>query len=215
MINNPLHAEIVKFANWFCDERIQTFQKDMNICMTPNRHGSHAYVPAVMGCASFIELFAGLFAGCINRSVGIKHILNFTKSFLDSSEFTEECVCLFFAMYRHKVAHLSRPYSVFDSYDVNKKNPLLNYLQRRFTWKITATETKPAIQIISQTGEVPKYRRPSWKTAQYTHICEIHLKRLIMELPKAVSGSSGYLKRLSADPKVRANFKKCMDSFYP
>jgi len=36
-----------------------------------------------------------------------------------------------------------------------------------------------------------------------------------MELPKAVSGSSGYLKRLSADPKVRANFKKCMDSFYP
>ena len=186
----------------------------MSICMTPDHNRSHAYMPAVMGCASFIELFAGLFAGDIDP-VGIRNILNFTNHFLDNSEFTEERVCLFFAMFRHKVAHVSRPYSVFDSHNVRQTNPLRSYPRRRFTWKITATFKKPTIQIISNAGDLKKSRRPSWKTAPYSHICQINLKRMIQKLPEAVSGPHGYLNSLSTDPKLRQNFRRCMDSFYP
>ena len=171
-------------------------------------------MPAVMGCASFIELFAGLFAGDIDP-VGIRNILNFANSFLDNSEFTEERVCLFFAMFRHKVAHVSRPYSVFDSHDVRQNNPLRSCPRRRFTWKITATLRKPAVQIISKAGDLQKSRRLSWKTAPYSHICQINLKRMIQELPEAVLGPNGYLNSLSTDPNFREKFRKCMDSFYP
>lgn len=172
-------------------------------------------MPAVMGCASFIELFAGLYAGNIEKSVEIKNILTFTNIFLDNLEFTEERICLFFAMFRHKVAHVSKPYSVFDSHDVPKNNPLKNYPQRRFTWKITATFGNPAIQIITKTGDIKRTRRPSWKTASYSHVCQINLKRLIRKLPEAISGQHGYLAELSADQNVRNNFVKCMDLFYP
>ncbi len=215
MTNNPSASEIIRFANWFCGERIKTFRKDMSICMTPDENSSHAYMPAVMGCASFIELFAGLFAGQVSDPVGIKKILNFTNKFLDNSEFTEECVCLFFTMFRHKVAHVSRPYSIFDSHDVHQNNPLRNYPRRRFTWKITATFNKPTIQIISKAGNLKKTRHPPWKTASYSDICQINLKRMIKELPKAVLAPLGYLDSLSNNPNLRENFRRCMDSFYP
>jgi hypothetical protein len=216
LASTPSASAIVQFANWFCSERIKTFKKDMSICMTPDKNHSHAYMPAVMECASFIELFAGLFAGKVSDPVIIMNILNFTNNFLDNTEFTEEHICLFFVMFRHKIAHVSRPYSVFDSHDVRPNNPLKNsYPRRRFTWKITATFKKPAIQIIPKAGDINKNRRPPWKTAPYSHICQINLKRMILELPKAVSGPHGYLNSLSADPVLRENFRKCMDSFYP
>ncbi len=69
---NPSKTEIIEFAKWFCNERIETFQKDMRICMTPNENKQHAYMPAIMGCASFIELFSGLFSGNVSDPVGIE-----------------------------------------------------------------------------------------------------------------------------------------------
>lgn len=216
LIRPPSASEIVRFANWFCGERIKTFRKDMSICMTPDENRSHAYMPAVMGCASFIELFAGLFAGQVSDPVGILKILDFTNKFLDNSEFTQERICLLFAMFRHKVAHVSKPYSIFYSHDARPKdNPLKFLPPRRFTWKITATFNKPAIQIIPKLGHINKSRRPSWRTASYSHICQINLKRMIKELPESVSGLHGYLNNLSADPDLQENFRRCMDSFYP
>lgn len=214
MQKTPSDNEIISFAKWFCDDRIKTFRKDMKICMTPNENKSHAYMPAVMGCASFIELLAGLYAGNLNP-VGISNILKFTNQFLDNSEFTEERICLFFAMFRHKVAHVSRPYSIFDSHDVKNSDPLKTYPQRRFTWKVTASFKNPAIQIIPKLGHLKKSRQPPWKGASYSHICQINLKRLIRALPDAVTGHKGYLAHLSTDCTLRKNFTKCMDSFYP
>ena len=212
----PSDNEIIKFADTFCGDRIKTFKKDMDICMTPNKDKSHAYMPAIMGCAGFLELFSGLYAGNVEDPVSIRNILNFTNQFLDNTEYTEECICLFFAMFRHKVAHLSRPYSVFDSHNVRSNHhPLLSYPRRRFTWIITATFEKPAIKIISKSANIKKTRRPSWKQVSFTHICRIHLKRLIRSLQEAVAGTSGYLNCLYCSPEIRENFKNCMDAFFP
>lgn len=215
MATPPSEQDIIIFAEWFCEERTKTFLKDMNICMTPDENKSHAYMPAVMGCASFIELFAGLFSGAINP-VGINNILKFTNRFLDNSEFTDESICLLFAMFRNKIAHVSRPY-IFDSHNgVGQNNPLkVKYPQRRFTWIITATFEKPAIQITPEAGKLNNQRHPSWKDASYSHICRINLKRLVRKLPEAVTGQRGYLVNLSKDPEARDYFRKCMDSFYP
>lgn len=214
-MSNVPEREILEFANWFCLDRVETFRMDMQICMTPDAKGKHAYMPAVMGCASFIELFAGLFRGNVDKAVPIPEIVNFTNKYLDNSEFTEELVCLFFIMFRHKVAHVSRPYSVFDTHGVHGGHKLLlTYDRRRLSWEITATFKKPAIQIVPDRGEVKKSRRPSWKTAQYSHLCQIHLKRMIRELPNAIIGPCGYLNCLFRDYDARENFRKCMDSFY-
>lgn len=183
--------------------------------MTPDENKQHAYMPAIMGCASFIELFSGLFSGNVSDPVGIANIICFTKRFLDKSEFTEERICLFFSMFRHKVAHVSRPYSVFDSHDVHNNNPLKNYPKRRITWYITATYKKPAIEIIAKNGELKKDRRPPWKQAPYSHICQINLKRMIKVFPNAVTGPKGYLNEIMCCQSVRNDFIKCMDSFYP
>jgi hypothetical protein len=207
-------SEILTFAKWFCEDRVETFEKDMRICMTPDEKGRHAYMPSVIGCASFLELFAGLHAGSVDP-VGIKNILSFANKYLDTSEFKEESVCIFFEMFRHKVAHVTRPYSVFDSHAVKPNSPLKNYPQRRLTWRVTASFQKPSIQIIQRSGKIKNSRRPPWKLASYSHICKINLKRMIRELPKAIIGPTGYLDSLAIDSDIRKKFVKCMDSFYP
>lgn len=214
MPSTPSQSEILAFAKWFCEERIETFEKDMRICMTADGQGRHAYMPALMACASFIELFAGLHAGKVS-SVGISNILKFTNRYLDATEFTEERICIFFEMFRHKVAHVTRPYSVFDSHDVSTNNPLRNYPPRRLTWRITTSYQKPSIQIIAKVGNIKRTRRPQWKSAAYSHICKVNLKRMIKQLQGAITGQNGYLNSLSIESDIRRNFVLCMDSFYP
>ncbi len=214
MSSSPSESEILAFAKWFCEERIETFRKDMRICMTADEQGRHAYMPALMGCASFIELFSGLCAGKVS-SVGINNILRFTSRYLDTTEFSEERICIFFEMFRHKVAHVTRPYSVFDSHDVRQNSPLMRYPRRRLTWRITASYQKPSIQIIAKVGNIKRARRPEWKSAAYTHICKVNLKRMIQQLKEAITDQNGYLNSISIESDIRRKFVKCMDSFYP
>lgn len=213
MGSQPSTSEVLSFARWFCNDRLETFSKDMKICMTPDENKRHAYMPAVMACASFIELFSGLHAGKLNQ-VGLKNIVKFSRSYLDTTEFSEERVYLFFEMFRHKVAHVSRPYSVFYTHSVGTKSPLRNYPARTITWRITASFNSPAIEIISKAGSINKSRRPPWKTASYSHLCKINLKRMNRVLINSINGQNGYFESLTKDEELRRKFVKCMDSFY-
>jgi hypothetical protein len=46
---------LLKFAKWFFRNRLETFRKDIDICMTPNSRGQHAYFPALFICIAFTD----------------------------------------------------------------------------------------------------------------------------------------------------------------
>ena len=62
-------GELLSFAREFFDSHVETFQKDIAICRTPNADGRHAYFPALITCIAFAELLSGCYAG---RLSGLK-----------------------------------------------------------------------------------------------------------------------------------------------
>lgn len=201
-------------AEWFCRDRRETFVKDMEICMTPDSTGSHAYMPGLISCATIIELFSGLWHGEAKDPVPLNKIIEFMKQFFDGEEFTEEAVVMFFTMFRHKVAHVSKPYSVFRTHNVRRNNPLLNYPDRRFSWCVKANHSKPAILLEEKRGMVEDGRKPSWKSGDFEWLCTIHLKRLIKQIQESIFGATGYLYELKRSRERQEKFVGCMDEFY-
>ena len=54
--------ELVSFARKFFANRVETFRKDIAICMRPKRR-QHAYFPALIICIAFADLLSALYAG--------------------------------------------------------------------------------------------------------------------------------------------------------
>jgi hypothetical protein len=52
--------ELLAFARKFFDSHVETFQKDIAICRTPDADGRHAYFPALITCIAFAELLKWL-----------------------------------------------------------------------------------------------------------------------------------------------------------
>jgi hypothetical protein len=112
--------ELVAFARKFFANRVETFRKDIAICLTPNERGQHAYFPALIICIAFAELLSGLYAGTL-RDQKLVQLQEYAKEFM-KPEYTSDrrrlellWVCL-----RHKVAHLAYPYAVFDTHSEPK-----------------------------------------------------------------------------------------------
>jgi hypothetical protein len=79
------HEELVTFARKFFASRVETFRKDIAICMRPNARGEHAYFPALSICISFANLLAGLHAGTL-RSYGPRELKQHKKYAKNISE---------------------------------------------------------------------------------------------------------------------------------
>jgi hypothetical protein len=70
------------FAREFFDNRLETFRKDIAICLTSNKRGEHAYFPALMTCIAFAELLGSLYAGRLH-SQGLNKLQKYTKEFME------------------------------------------------------------------------------------------------------------------------------------
>jgi hypothetical protein len=105
--------QLLKFAERFFRNRLETFRKDIDICMTPNSRGEHAYFPALFICIAFADLLSGLHAGKVwPRPEDFKR---YAAKFIRHPEYTPDHVNLLYECLRHKVAHLAYPYAVFDT----------------------------------------------------------------------------------------------------
>jgi hypothetical protein len=109
------NEELVTFARQFFGNRIETFRKDVAICLTPNERGQHAYFPALIICIAFAELLSSLYAGTIadhrlKREELKRHAAKFMKA-----EYNADRLDILYDFLRHKVAHLAYPYAVFDT----------------------------------------------------------------------------------------------------
>jgi hypothetical protein len=58
--------EVVTFAHTFLKQRVTGFTKDIEICLTPNKHDQQAYLPGLMACISFLDLLTGLYVGSLD-----------------------------------------------------------------------------------------------------------------------------------------------------
>jgi len=200
----PTESEIVKYAVWFANERVETFKKDMAICLRPDEQNRHAYMPALIACTGMLELFACLLRGNLEEK-GIDRIVEFANHFMNSTHYSKTVLKILWHVFRHKIAHVSKPYGVqhIAELDSDGKKGLI-------TWEITEYDCEPAIQITKEPGIIPSDRRPGWHSGRYTHRCIIHLPTIARDIQNAISGPEGYIQRVCEDSELQENFRKCM-----
>ena len=201
---------IYAYAKSFVQRRIATYKKDMSICLTRNSQGSHAYIPGLMATISLLELLSGLYAGKV-KGIGLSGILEYSHTFLDSNQYTDDRLAVLYELFRHKIAHLSHPYGVFDSHEVAKSCILLNKPRCWITWQINATDSKPAINIIENAGTL--INDPPWPV-NYSHKCKVSLKRLSIDIPRSANATSGFLGYLKKSSTGMILFNQFMKKFY-
>ncbi|GAH07630.1 unnamed protein product [marine sediment metagenome] len=177
--------ELISFAQRFTKERIEIFRKDISICLKADAKGRHAYMPALMTCISLLELFSGLYAGKL-KYIRLIGILDYSKKFMDSNIYSTDRLSVLYEVFRHKIAHITQPYGVFDTHSVNADHPLQNYPQKFITWKVNATNRHPPIDIVSEKGALTK--SPPWPV-NFSHRCTVSVYRLKVDLPKSMQGN--------------------------
>jgi hypothetical protein len=116
-VNRPFKSdkELVKFARAFFRNHVESFSKDLAICMTRDARGHHAYFPALITCIAFADLMSGLHAGTL-RHQGLKELKRYAGKFM-KAEYTSDPrrLDILYEFLRHKIAHLAHPYAVFDT----------------------------------------------------------------------------------------------------
>ena len=208
--------DLISYANYFVKERIEVFNKDMKICLLADRDKRHAYMPALMACISLLELFAGLYSGQL-KFIRLDGIIKYSEKFLDSNIYTADKLSILYEMFRHKIAHNTQPYGVFNTHSVGNKCRLNQQSKRLITWQVNATNRNPPIDIIPKAGNLINMRlgkrRPPWPVS-YTHKCTISIHRLKVDFSRSATGKSGYLEHLKADSTAQKNFETCMLEFF-
>jgi len=203
--------ELVCFAREFFDNRIETFRKDIAICLTPNARGEHAYFPALIICIAFADLLSGLHAGRLHRH-GLKELKQYAAKFMEPEyasdnrrlEILYECL-------RHKVAHLAYPYAVFDTDRATSKT-FRGQPRRRVTWSVHETEQRPAIAIM----DYPTPRRLVQTRTPWPVSYDCRIEVSVANLAKDIVGSiDRYLQHLQSDRVAREHFAKCMKDYFP
>ncbi len=202
---------LVSYAQRFVKERIEVFRKDLSICLKADANGRHAYMPALINCISLLELLSGLHAGKL-KYVGLSGIIDYTKKFMDANVYSSDRLAVLYEGFRHKIAHVTQPYGVFDTYTVGSNHQLRDKPQRLITWRVNATNRHPPVDIIPENGTLTK--SPPWPVT-YSHRCIVSIYRLKVDIPRSALGAGGYLENVKVDLKAQQNFCKCMLEFFP
>ena len=206
----PDANELVRYAKKFVYNRVEVFRKDISICLKADKKQRHAYMPALITCISLLELFSGLYAGKLS-CIKLDGIIEYSKKFLDTNVYTYDRIAILYEMFRHKIAHLSQPYEVFDNHSVSKSHQLKKAPKRLITWQINATNRYPPIDIYPQNGALTK--QPPWPVV-YDHKCKVSIHRLKVDICKSATGKGGYLYNLKSDGPAQKNFETCMLEFF-
>jgi hypothetical protein len=202
---------LLKFAKWFFRNRLETFRKDIDICMTPNNRGEHAYFPALFICIAFTDLLSGLYAGKLSSK--LEDLRRYAAKFILHSEYTSDHLDLLYECLRHNVAHLAYPYPVFDT--TTSRKEFKGQPKRLVTWAIYASDRRPAIELVKYTSgrELAKDQTP-WRVPYDTRI-KVRVRRFHKDIIKSIRGPHGYLKHLESDAAARENFAKFMKGYFP
>jgi hypothetical protein len=201
--------ELVTFARKFFANRIETFRKDIAICLTPNESGQHAYFPALIICIAFAELLSSLYAGTIaDHKLKGEELKLYAKQFM-KAEYTDNRLDVLYEFLRHKVAHLAYPYAVFDTHT---KTIFRGQPRRRVTWTIHETEQRPAIKITDYSTPKQLVKTPTPWPVWYDCRIEVSVCSLATDIVWSIER---YLRELQSNPKAQQSFAKCMEFYFP
>jgi hypothetical protein len=201
--------ELVTFARKFFANRVETFRKDIAICLTPNEHEQHAYFPALIICIAFADLLSGLYAGTL-RDQKLEELKQYAAKFM-KPEYTPDRLDILYEFLRHKVAHLAYPYAVFDTHtkEIFRSQP-----KRLVTWTIHETEQRPAINIIDYSTPQQLVKTPTPWTVSYDCRIEVSVGSLAIDIVWSIER---YLLHLQSDrgQVARKHFAECMVHYFP
>jgi hypothetical protein len=202
--------DLVDFARRFLRDRVNLLNKDVNICLTANKQGSHAYFPALMTCISFLDLLSGLHAGRL-KGHGLPELVTYVACFMNVARYPELELSVLYEMMRHKIAHLGHPYVVFDSHSSTK---LKRFARMRVTWALYAAARSSPLELLCCPGSrLEKTIRP-WDV-QYDHRLNISIRSIKADAVRSIRGPNGYCANLIADAEAKKRFAACMKEYYP
>jgi len=106
-------GDLQVFAPRFIADRMQGFEKDMRICLTPvpaaHRKGqTHAYFPALAACCGAIECLGALSVGNpvpIKKGLARGAIEEFARRYMTQPDYNREAVRLLWDQFRSGTAH--------------------------------------------------------------------------------------------------------------
>jgi hypothetical protein len=203
--------ELISFAGSFFGDRVGSFRKDVTICLTGNAKRSHAYFPALITCIGFLDLLSGLYAGRLEGH-GLSDLKLYCARFMNAAHYDPLRLEILYLAFRHKLAHLSFPYLVFDT---STKREYSGHKQRRITWTVQATRRKPPIELIDYNS--PQIMKKSLRPWPVSYDCRvvISVRSFQTDIVKSIYGSAGLLSYIKSDATARSRFAKCMKVFYP
>jgi len=196
-----------KFATEFIRGRLDGFEKDMQICLTPvklkTQSGiTHAYFPALSACCGILEYLAALYRGNI-RGVGWQQVAEWAHVFMTQPDYDQETIRILVEAFRHPVAHRGIASGVW----VDRNHGAGK--GRRLTWKVSADAKHPACEIVAEKGQLRK--DPPWQ-CPYTHRVHIHLRGMWIDVRNA---ANLYCEKVTTNQKLQTNFVACMKQLYP
>jgi hypothetical protein len=197
--------DVVRFARIFIRRRVKGFEKDINICLTPNAQGSHAYMPGLMTCFALLDLLSGLYFGKLDRN---NHV-EFTRLFreLMPGRYDEYELKALYVAIRHKLAHFSHPYFVLNT----ALEPRLKERPMLLSWTISEEAANPPLQIVKfRRSRLARVQPVPWKT-RVDHRIEISIRSLADD---AIALARTYTKKLESAPHLWEKFRDCMSEFY-
>lgn len=193
------------FARKFLLGRLEGFEKDMRICLTPlHIEGAsaptHAYFPALAACCGTLEYLAAFLRGRIN-GLGWRDVSNWAERFLPQPDYAQDTIRILIEAFRNAVAHRGIASGVWVD-----RSPGAN---RRLTWRLTAASTRPSIAIATEAGAL--VLDSPWE-CPYTHRVHIHLKAMSVDIRE---GLKQHANAFATDERLVQHFSQCMQQLYP
>jgi hypothetical protein len=202
--------DLTQFAARFFRDRVQSFRKDLDICLTANAGGHHAYFPALMICIGFLDFLSGLNSGKLDGH-GLPELKAYIhKFFLRKSDYVHADIL--YVMFRHKIAHLAYPYLVFDA---ETKPRDLGPPRRRITWTVGIYRGKKPLELIVYPTSRTLVKSVTPWPVLYDARMVVSLTTLRRDIVGSIYGPSGYLSYLRADGNARGHFARCIKEHAP
>lgn len=203
-------GDMAIFAPRYLDDRLKTFAKDMNICLTgrpsEDREGNtHAYSPGLMNCCGMLELLANLYGGTTKNHKKRYERIDAYSKFLPHPCYSKDNLRVLYRSLRNATAHHGTAGGVWPENDKVKNG-------RRVTWRIYADYNHPALALKAESCVL---RNDSPHDSPYTHRMHVRLGRLWRDIRDSVFESNGYLDALQSDPVLLKNFENCITCIYP
>jgi hypothetical protein len=201
--------DLTQYAARFFRDRVQSFRKDVGICLKANADGHHSYFPALITCIGFLDFLSGLNAGKLEGH-GLTELKAYIyKFFRRKGDYVHADIL--YVMFRHKIAHLAYPYLVFDTATKSKD---LGPQRRRITWIVGIYRGKKPLELLDHPPRTLVKSVTPWAVS-YNARMVVSLTTLRTDIIGSIYGPSGYLTHLRADADARRRFARCIKEYAP